>query len=172
MKRRKFLIGAGSLAAGSAAAMGTGAYSYAEADRTVTVDTTGDNSAYLKLDGDGKYVTDNNGELTINLGGTSNNGNGGSAFNQDAATRVLGVVTITNQGPNSLTASVQGDGGNVQQVNDVANVDLSDGEGIYFAVRNPTMGSGGTANIDVAVVESPNDSNGNVGGGTLTIKAE
>ena len=42
MKRRKFLIGAGSLAAGSAAAMGTGAYSYAEADRTVTVDTTGD----------------------------------------------------------------------------------------------------------------------------------
>jgi hypothetical protein len=34
------------------------------------------------------------------------------------------------------------------------------------------MGSGGTANIDVAVVESPNDSNGNVGGGTLTIKAE
>ncbi|WP_424003626.1 DUF1102 domain-containing protein [Haloarcula salina] len=174
MQRRKFLVGMGSLAAGSAAAMGTGAFSFVEAERGVSVQTTGDNSAYLKLDGDGDYVTDNNGKLVIDLGGPSNNGNGGSAFNYDAVTRAQGVVIITNQGPNTLTASVQGDGGNVQRVSDVANVDLSDGEGIYVAVRSPTMGAGETAVLDVAVVEEPGDGDSEIGGGaggTLTITA-
>ena len=171
MQRRKFLAGMGSLAAGSAAAVGTGAFTFVEAGRGVTVQTTGDDSAYLKLDGDNEYVTDNSGELTIDLGGTSGNGNGGSAFNYDAATRVQGVVTVVNQGPNGLSVSLEGDGGNVSVVGDIDNVDMDSGEGIYFAVRSPTVASGDAAFIDVAIVEGPDGDSqvGNGAGGTLTI---
>jgi hypothetical protein len=51
MRRRKFLIGAGALFAGSAAAVGTGAFSAAEArDRAVEVETSGDRSGLVTLD--------------------------------------------------------------------------------------------------------------------------
>ncbi|MFB6178178.1 MAG: hypothetical protein ABEI77_00460 [Halorientalis sp.] len=49
MQRRKFLIGAGSLAAGSAAAVGTGAFSRTSATRGVSVEASGDATAQLKL---------------------------------------------------------------------------------------------------------------------------
>jgi hypothetical protein len=88
---------------------------------------------------------------------------------------VEGVVTVVNQGPNSLSVSLQGDGGNVSVVGDVDNVDMDSGEGIYFAVRSPTVASGDAAFIDVAIVEEPNDGDsliGGGGGGTLTIVTE
>ncbi|WP_302082415.1 hypothetical protein [Salinibaculum rarum] len=49
MQRRKFLVGMGSLAAGGAAAMGTGAFTSAEANRTVNAAVVADESAYLGL---------------------------------------------------------------------------------------------------------------------------
>jgi hypothetical protein len=49
MQRRKFLIGMGSLAAGGAAAMGTGAYESLEADRNAKMKVTTDDSAYMQL---------------------------------------------------------------------------------------------------------------------------
>lgn len=48
-KRRKFLAGIGALASGSAAAVGTGALSSAEAERTVDVAVTTDDNALLGL---------------------------------------------------------------------------------------------------------------------------
>ena len=47
MKRRKFVIGLGSLAAGGAAATGTGAFTSAEVNRKVTVDVEDDVQGYL-----------------------------------------------------------------------------------------------------------------------------
>jgi len=112
MQRRKFIIGMGSLAAGSAAAMGTGAVDSVSADRNVTVETVGDASAYLQITGDSDYVVDdsNNGALTINLGAPDNSGDGakGSGFNNNAITVVSDVITITNHSPdkNDLDVSV------------------------------------------------------------------
>lgn len=50
MQRRKLLTGLGMLAAGGAATVGTGAFTSAEASRSVTVTVEGDADAYLSLD--------------------------------------------------------------------------------------------------------------------------
>lgn len=49
MKRRNFIIGLGATAAGGTAVLGSGAFSSVEAERTVTVETANDDSAYLRL---------------------------------------------------------------------------------------------------------------------------
>jgi len=49
MERRKFVIGLGALASGSAAAMGTGAFTTAEVERSVSVNVKGDDAAYVRL---------------------------------------------------------------------------------------------------------------------------
>lgn len=51
MQRRKFIAGLGSLAAGSAAVLGTGAYegAYVHGDRSIEVDVVSDDQGYLKL---------------------------------------------------------------------------------------------------------------------------
>ena len=56
MERRKFIIGAGALATGSSAAMGTGAFASAEAKRTVSVEVAGDQSAWIELNPESKYA--------------------------------------------------------------------------------------------------------------------
>ncbi|MFB6183726.1 MAG: hypothetical protein ABEI96_04150 [Haloarculaceae archaeon] len=57
MKRRKFVTGAGALFAGSAAAMGTGAFTTMESgDRDVEVKVAADSKAYVELHPDGKYA--------------------------------------------------------------------------------------------------------------------
>jgi len=48
-KRRKFLAGLGALASGSAAAVGTGAFTSTRANRDVSIGVTGDASAYLQI---------------------------------------------------------------------------------------------------------------------------
>ena len=50
MERRKFIIGAGALASGSAAAVGTGAFSAAEVDRAVNVEITDDSVSLIGLE--------------------------------------------------------------------------------------------------------------------------
>ncbi|MDB2244986.1 hypothetical protein PM076_01040 [Halorubrum ezzemoulense] len=69
MERRKFVIGLGSLAAGGAAATGTGAFTTAEASRTVTVETANDRNAEIAMiPGDGSDITLNEeGEIELDL---------------------------------------------------------------------------------------------------------
>ncbi len=68
MQRRKFLIGMGSLAAGGAAATGTGAFTQVTAERDVTVKTAGDAGAYLDLNPISEYSEISGGQLTLNFG--------------------------------------------------------------------------------------------------------
>jgi hypothetical protein len=57
MKRRKFVIGAGALFAGTAAATGTGAFtSMTSGDRATEVKVASDSTAYVELHADGKYA--------------------------------------------------------------------------------------------------------------------
>ncbi len=114
MERRKFVIGLGSLAAGGAAATGTGAFTSATAERTVSIARVGDESAYLGLTagdsaGVSSYVSGSNGgELNIDLTGNGE----GSGVNMGAVTTIGEsdngeydteyAFKITNQGTQKL----------------------------------------------------------------------
>ncbi|MBX0322292.1 hypothetical protein EGH21_04500 [Halomicroarcula sp. F13] len=115
MQRRKFLIGMGSLAAGSAAAMGTGAFTTASADRAVDVNVVGDGSAYLGLSAasgpNGDYVDDSGDEVIVDFGDISQNDEGsnagtGSGVGHDSSYDMDNVLTITNQGTQEVTVSL------------------------------------------------------------------
>ena len=152
MQRRKFLATVGSIAAGSAAAIGTGAVTSVNADRVVTVETTNDAAAYLSMEGDDDFVTDDSGSgvLHLDLGGPDNpNQYLGSGFNKDAVTEVSDVVTIRNQGTKDLKVTVS---------DDMANVDvwvggdnwISPGDTTYLSVEVDTRNGepSGTVTID------------------------
>ena len=111
MNRRKFTIGLASLAAGSAAAIGTGAFTSIEADRGLRIDVADDADAFLGMEGDGEYVQGDGGDtLFFNLGEETNS-TGGEGFNDRAETHVPDVVTLTNQGTTEVRT---GFGGNPQ----------------------------------------------------------
>jgi hypothetical protein len=125
MQRRKFVVGLGSLAAGGAAAMGTGAFSqFNSGDRTIEVETVGDASAYIALQrpdnglsdsGDtrnGNFVEFENNKLRLDF--TSDNptsarssdpeeGNniGGKGVNPDSTYYFDGTFEIRNLSNNS-----------------------------------------------------------------------
>ena len=84
MERRKFIIGAGALATGSSAAIGTGAFTTASLqDRSVSVSVADDSNAQIALSaGDNPDISaDENGELEINLTGENGEGvNIGSVY--------------------------------------------------------------------------------------------
>ncbi|WP_227131107.1 hypothetical protein [Halorubellus salinus] len=107
MDRRKFMLGLGSLAAGGAAAIGTGAFASVEATRTVTVDVVGDQSAYLGLNEDSPYAANVGKQLQLNFGP---NNNGGQGVNADAVTTFDGVFRMTNNGPNDLDITIDKSG--------------------------------------------------------------
>jgi hypothetical protein len=94
----------GSLAAGGAAAMGTGAFSSVEADRSVSVAVENDADAYLGLQpldnsNANQYVSSTDGTVEINIGGS---GNGGTGVNKNAVTKFNELFEITNQGTQSV----------------------------------------------------------------------
>lgn len=88
MKRRKFLLGAGSIAAGGAAVLGSGAFTTAEATRDVEVSVVTDETGYLSLFPNPNYrgadgskspfaVTRSGpGELKLAFGDSGNGGTG------------------------------------------------------------------------------------------------
>lgn len=93
MRRRKFLIGAGSFAAGTAGVLGTGAVDRLTAGRNVTVKTVGDGSAEVKLLASSSYASYNsNGELVLNL----------SQLNPDADLEFFDLFTIRNTANQAL----------------------------------------------------------------------
>jgi len=101
MKRRKFVVGLGSLAAGSAAAMGTGAFSVVQADREKTTAIRNDNNAYLAFKNPrNPYASYNNGLIEFDF--SSDNGHGGQGLNDVADTRFNNLFEVENQGTNDV----------------------------------------------------------------------
>lgn len=108
MRRRKYLAAVGSLAAGGAAMMGTGAFTSVQANRTMTVAVEDDSAAYLKLDdevdqGQDVYSSYDDGELVIEIDGNSE----GSGVNQNALTVIDDVFAIKNQGTQPVEVWVE-----------------------------------------------------------------
>lgn len=115
MNRRRFTIGLGTLAAGSAAAVGTGAFTSVEANRGVSVEVAGDGEAFLGISSDSEYVSDGDDVFFIDLGGPTTT-EGGEGFNKSARTEVPDIVTFDNQGTQPIAVGFEdnptGDGGN------------------------------------------------------------
>jgi hypothetical protein len=106
MDRRKFLIGMGSLAAGSAAAMGTGAFTKVEAKRGLDVSVATDNQAYLRLapsDGEnGVYAGGWGKDMEIHL----NDAAMGDGVNVQAVTQIDNIFVIENQGTQEVSVTI------------------------------------------------------------------
>ena len=132
MERRKFVIGAGALATGSAAAVGSGAFSSVEADRDVSVEVANDADAYLGLEGldnanANQYVSSSGGTLEIDIAGS---GNSGTGVNQDAVTEFNELFTVSNQGTQDVFFYIRYDPDDGQEeFLDGAPVDQEDPEG-------------------------------------------
>ncbi|WP_218011970.1 hypothetical protein [Natrinema sp. CBA1119] len=136
--------------------MSTGAFSTASAERSVDVNTAGDNSAYLTITGNSSYVTnaDNGETLTIDLGGPEGEDGG---FNQNAIITLEDVVEITNNSADgeSTTVGVSPEGAsNDPTAYGEASLLLQDGNNneavVTFYVGKSgdnSIGSGSTINV-------------------------
>ncbi|WP_226480721.1 hypothetical protein [Natrinema amylolyticum] len=113
MNRRNVLVGLGTIVAGGGAALGTGAFSSVRADRTVTVNTAGDSSAYLGVSVTGNYAVDGGSgdAVEIDLGDSST----GDGFNDDAVTDVTGILTLSNNAADGNQITVGFDDGSGSQ---------------------------------------------------------
>ena len=100
LNRRNTLIGLGTIVAGGGAALGTGAFSSVEADRTVNFGTTGDAGALLAFE--------------INSGTLEGENSDGDQIeidvddlNEDATTRFDEAITVANNGENDVELSIE-----------------------------------------------------------------
>jgi len=114
LTRRNALIGLGTVAAGAGVIGGSGAFTSVEADRSMSVETTGDDSAALGLipagSNDGSttanandYVDDSGDTIEIDLSATDN---GASGLNQNAKTILENLVTVVNNGTQTVTGLI------------------------------------------------------------------
>jgi nitrous oxidase accessory protein NosD len=99
MRRRTFIAGFGSLAAAGAAAMGTGAFTSVEVDRSVSVEVADDDAALLGLEPspgpNGEYATQSGGRLGLDFSDTNA---GGSGVGTDSVYQFDDVFRVTNRG--------------------------------------------------------------------------
>ena len=109
MKRRNFLIGAGSAAIGGSALLGSGAFSRVESHRSMTVQIANDPNAYLWMDDcmdsegtetpNSSYAQlDEFGHLAVDMTDTNPTEGEGQGVNSDSITWADNVFQICNQG--------------------------------------------------------------------------
>ncbi|WP_141212967.1 DUF1102 domain-containing protein [Halorubrum sp. Ea1] len=138
MQRRKLLAGLGSLAAGGAAAIGSGAVSqFNSGDRTIEVETVGDASAYIALQRPDDGLSDS---------GDTRNGNYVEFHNK--ALR----LDFTSDNPTSARS------GNPQQGNPIGGKGVNPGSTYYFdgtfEIRNLSNNTGsGTGEVEIWINE-------------------
>lgn len=149
MQRRKYLTAIGSLAAGGAAVMGTGAFTSMTAQRTTMVNVVGDTSAYLNLTPTSEHASlDSEGTLEIDL----------SRLNPNARIGFTDLFEIQNTSGDDLVVSVGKDANTVyfnpgnhsgllEQAPDVDNAFISNEEGqsgLAFGSGAASMKTDGT----------------------------
>jgi len=140
MNRRQALIGIGSLAVGSGAALGSGAFTSVTAERDVNVNISGDSSALLGVSVVGDEVTNStSGENTVTISFGSTTG-----FNDNAVTELGNVLDLDNNGSSQIVASL-GTGGNAEvgDANGASNAAGSDS--VCVSVEE--------SNTEIAIVE-------------------
>lgn len=157
MNRRNVLIGLGAVAAGGGAVLGSGAFSQVDADRSVSISTTGDGGALLALSLDtGSYtgLSDNS--------GTSNGTNSENtiqidleSINDDAVTTFQDALIIENNGSNPVNLSI-----------DDTNV-----SGVTFSLASTSLPASATDDTDQTTATIEVDTRTTVSDGDVTITA-
>ncbi|WP_226011692.1 DUF1102 domain-containing protein [Halomicrobium salinisoli] len=156
MERRKFIATVGSLAAGSAAAVGTGAFTSVTASRDVDVEVADDASAYLRLQGAGgpnaEYVTDdgNGGTLAIDLSSNNATSAGGQGVNLDAITQIDELFVVENQGTQEVEVTIDKNGSHSDLVEFHTTTDYNDEIGSSSG-NGVTLGAGDSATVSVEI---------------------
>jgi len=105
MDRRKFLIGTGSLAAGAAGAVGTGAFTSTRAERAVNVKVASDDDAFLSLDASVSEYAEETGK-TVEFQFNDAAGASGSGLNANADTLFSDVLRVKNEGTDTARLRV------------------------------------------------------------------
>jgi hypothetical protein len=112
MKRRKFVVGLGSLAAGTAAAIGTGAFDQAGLrNRNSDIRVTTDQQGFLALRPTGspdqeKYVSFNGDRLSVDIDGDA--AGGGEGVNEDSYYYFKNLFKIVNHGSQEVELNIDG----------------------------------------------------------------
>ncbi|WP_144050033.1 hypothetical protein [Halorubrum sp. C191] len=161
MRRRKLLIGIGAAAAGGSAAFGTEAFTSVQAERNVDVSVAGDQSSFIAIKGTGsdnaaKYVTadGNSNVVEINLDG--DNTGSGSGVPDNAITKLDNLLTVINQGSQSVDVYFEDDSdavtfrlddGNAEGVGNAKTLEV--GESATVGITVDTTGSAGGVGTDL-----------------------
>ena len=115
MNRRNVLVGLGTIVAGGGAALGTGAFSSVEAERTVNITADADSSALLSIEVTGVIAGSNNDTIQFELG---------NGVNLDATTRFDGSLTLTNNGSNDVDIDIT-DGNGDSMIDGTSGADMA-----------------------------------------------
>jgi len=148
------LAGLGSLAAGSAAVMGSGAFSFVQANRDINARIVGDGSALLKIEPNpgpnGQYAYYDSGDIKIDF--TQNDYVSGSGLNDRAFINFENVLSVFNQGTQEVNLSVGVPGGGSA----VPTADFAVSGNPEDVKRHATTGTdpSGTANLGVGDANS------------------
>jgi hypothetical protein len=150
MQRRKFLAGIGSLAAGSAAAMGTGAFTSVSADRSVSVDVADDTDALLALEAEDTpnaddYVSTGD-TISLDFSGTDE---GASGLNGDAETTIRNLLQVTNQGTQPVVIGVTGLPSSMSVYTDDSTLNYIQAQGYSSSSLNQDSNSPSSGNLPV-----------------------
>jgi hypothetical protein len=184
-KRRKFIAGLGAFAVGSAAAVGTGAFETASAERTVNANVAADSSGFVEITAlNNTYASGTgDGQLEINLNSSSNIGifdGDGEGLNPNTTFTIEEVFRVANiAGQGDMRVIVEADGFDLENLELTAEgseaKDIAGGTSLraedYNDVDNlPKLVQPDAVDIDMTVETKDDSTMGNVGG-TLTIHA-
>ncbi|WP_436346020.1 hypothetical protein [Natronorubrum sp. FCH18a] len=142
MNRRNVLVGLGTIVAGGGAALGTGAFSSVDADRTIGVQVEDDSSAYIQFrTADTASGTLANQEYVTTESGTNGNsiirfdfdgaggGTNGEGLNEEAVTSFDDLFEIGNESGEEIEIGYEVEGTSAITFYDQSDSDI-DGESI------------------------------------------
>jgi hypothetical protein len=163
MNRRRLLATLGMAAAGTSAAVGTGAFTSVSADRSVSVHVGEDADALLAMEPslgpNGEYAVVENGQIAIRLDASNESLAGGGA-NDNAVTRIEDILQIRNQGTQEVFVFFGEFGGEAVTLFGGTTTAKNNGNRIYDAppsglVPNETPEMEGSANVLRTPVGAP-----------------
>jgi len=178
MKRRNFIAGLGFLTTGSAAAMGTGAFTSISANRNVSVSVSPDSKAYLQLKtldtpNSAKFVDGSSGRsdtLSVSIG---KNDAGGMGVNEQAETYFDDLFSITNQGSQPVWIWMRSNITGVNYYNSDNDEGISlDGNNVFNdreVIQYVEVGDGFNVGLAINTVGTPFDRDGQ---STIVAKAQ
>jgi hypothetical protein len=163
MNRRNVLIGIGTVAVGSGVALGSGAFTQVEANRTVNLNVSDDDSGALL-----ELTPLANSEIV----GDENSGTGANVLrleqtnlNDNATTTVAGGITVTNNGGQDVGFYIQDDGAWIGDGNELDFEDDSSGDSVVGTTNSVTLSAnGGSVTLDVVIDLTGSKDVSNVGG--------